>query len=92
MAQGQIKVAPILGAKIVAIRPMTKKEADQEGFEFGGRHDAPMVLELDNGLAIYALADEEGNGPGTLVGRDRKGQSFYVTPESKTEMGTEVAL
>ena len=88
---GQIKVPPILGAKVVAIRPMSQKEADQEGFGFD-RHGAPMVLELDNGLTIYALADEEGNGPGTLVGRDRKGQSFYVTPERKTEMGTEVKL
>jgi hypothetical protein len=72
---GQVKVAPIVGSKIVAVRPMTDK------FEFGSRHGSPMVLELDNGQAIYALADEEGNGPGTLVGRTRKGESFYVTPE-----------
>jgi hypothetical protein len=101
MAQGQIrmawhalgrgKVTPIVGSKIVRVRPMTDKEAEQEGFD-PNPHSAPMVLELDNGQVIYALADEEGNGPGTLVGRNRKGESFYVTPEQRTEAGVEVKL
>jgi hypothetical protein len=73
----------IKGAKILAIRPMTDKEATSEGFETGGRHGGQtMVLELSNGMVIYALADEEGNGPGVLVARMvRTGESIYVTQE-----------
>ena len=84
----QIKVPLLVGAKIVAVRPMMGKEAEQEGFDYG----APLVLVLDNGLTIYALQDNEGNGPGVLAGRTRKGQSFYLAPEMKTKMGIEVAL
>ena len=52
------------GSKIVKIRKMTQKEATLEGWSI--RHDECMVLELDNGIRLYASRDYEGNGPGAL--------------------------
>ena len=52
------------GAKIVKIRDMTKKEADNEGWDL--RHNGCRVIELDNGVCLYPSRDYEGNGPGAL--------------------------
>ena len=52
------------GAKIVKIREMTKKEANAEYWDLS--HNGCRVLELDNGIKLYASQDYEGNGPGAL--------------------------
>jgi len=64
------------GAKIVKIREMTKKEADNEYWDLS--HDGCRVLELDNGVCLYASQDYEGNGPGALFFYDRKGKTYAV--------------
>ena len=54
----------IEGSKIVKIREMSRKEAYAEGWSL--RHNGCRVLELDNGIKLYASQDYEGNGPGAL--------------------------
>ena len=62
---GSIKsINNLLGSKIVNIRDMTKKEADNEYWDLS--HNGCRVLELDNGIKLYASQDYEGNGPGAL--------------------------
>ena len=61
----------IIGHKIKAIRPMSKAEKDAEGWNRGA-----AILELDNGVKLYASRDEEGNGPGVLFGSN--GQEQFV--------------
>ena len=74
---GSIKDAynTIEGAKIIKIREMTKKEADAEGWDLS--HNGCRVLELDNGIKLYASQDYEGNGPGALFFTD-KGNHYAV--------------
>ena len=60
------------GKKIVKIREMTKKEAENEAWNLS--HNGCRVLVLDNGIKLYASQDYEGNGPGAL---------FYVTKDKK---------
>ena len=57
------------GAKIVRIREMTRKEADNEGWDLS--HNGCRVLVLDNGIKLYASQDYEGNGPGALFFTDK---------------------
>ena len=57
------------GAKIVKIREMTKKEADNEYWDLS--HNGCRVLVLDNGIKLYASQDYEGNGPGALFFTDK---------------------
>ena len=60
------------GKKIVKIREMNKKEAENEAWDLS--HNGCRVLVLDNGIKLYASQDYEGNGPGAL---------FYVTKDKK---------
>lgn len=62
----------LIGRTIKAVRPLTKKELDAEGWS--GHCTA---IELDNDITIYASRDEEGNGPGCLFGKKGK-NNFYV--------------
>ena len=57
----------VIGQKIVKIRPMTNREKENEGWYRG-----TTVLELDNGVLLYASSDEEGNDAGALFGKDRE--------------------
>ena len=59
------------GAKIVRIREMTSKEAEQEGWDGMLKNNGCRVLELDNGINLYASQDYEGNGPGALFFTDK---------------------
>jgi hypothetical protein len=62
----------IVGQKIVKVRPMTDKERDKEGWCRG-----TTVLELSNGVLLYASSDEEGNDAGAMFGVD-KTKSFML--------------
>jgi hypothetical protein len=56
----------IIGAKVKAIRFMT----DEEGETIYGdapEYSKPIIIELDTGVEINALCDEEGNGPGVMA-------------------------
>ena len=59
----------LINQTIKAVRPMTKKEIESEGW-YGGT----TVLVLSNGVKLYASQDEEGNGPGCIFGCDGKKQ------------------
>ena len=65
----------IEGSKIVKVREMTTKEAIAEGWSL--RHNGCRVLELDNGVKLYASQDYEGNGPGALFFTD-KGEHYAI--------------
>lgn len=67
----------LVGRKIVAIRPMTKEELKSEGWELRGVSHIPMVLDLGDGILLYASQDSEGNGPGAIFG---------VTPEDNFQL------
>jgi hypothetical protein len=73
-------VDPVVGQTIVAIRAMTKKELEAEGWEEDNFSGPPAVIMLANGTRIYASQDEEGNGPGALFGSEKNGTSFYLLP------------
>jgi hypothetical protein len=66
----------LIGRKIVEIRKMNEAEMEKEGWE--DTHGTAYVLVLDNGSKIYASQDDEGNGPGTLFGTNKKGEGFYI--------------
>jgi hypothetical protein len=68
----------LIGKKIVRIRPMSEAEKDAEGWENSG---ATSVIELDNGILIYPSQDDEGNGGGTMFGKDKKGTFYIYSPE-----------
>ena len=64
------------GAKIVRIREMTRKEADNECWDLS--HNGCRVLVLDNGIKLYASQDYEGNGPGALFFYDKKSDKCFA--------------
>lgn len=68
MAKSDVEV---IGAKITNIRKMTSKELDIAGLDY-----PTSIIELDNGTKIFALRDEEGNGPGILIGMKGKLQVY----------------
>lgn len=54
---------PLIGKKVIAVRSLTAKEQE----EYLGEYFGPMpCIEVEGGFLIYALCDEEGNGPGAL--------------------------
>jgi hypothetical protein len=57
----------LLGKKIVVVRYMTQKEADELGW--GAR---PIVIQLDDGNIIYPSQDDEGNGPGSIFTNNKE--------------------
>ena len=53
----------LIGRTITEIRSMTEDEMESFGW------DRPsLVIEIDNAIELIAMQDEEGNGPGTLIG------------------------
>lgn len=77
-----------VGATVVAVRYATDEEMEAEGWD---EYSPMVVMEFDNGAAIYASEDEEGNGPGTLIGIDYQHEAdsdcecdgrFYVEVEN----------
>jgi len=70
-----IGLQDMIGKKIVSIRPISKAELEEEGWD---GHGATSVIELEDGTIIYPSSDDEGNNAGTLFGKDKNGQTFYV--------------
>jgi hypothetical protein len=54
----------LVGAKIVAVRPMTDGEQDTFGWSDGYSSEVPFVIILDDGRALIPSMDSEGNGAG----------------------------
>lgn len=53
-----------IGAKLVAVRPMTESEIETFGWELNG--DGAIVMIFDNGHALIPAQDPELNGPGFI--------------------------
>jgi len=49
------------GRTIVSVRYMTREEANRMGWS-----SRPLVIRLDDGTAVYAASDDEGNEGGAL--------------------------
>jgi hypothetical protein len=63
----------LLGRTIVAIRYLNDTEADGLGWSA-----SPIVLLLDDGAMIYPAQDDEGNGPGALIGQTKTGKELLI--------------
>lgn len=73
----RIEVPALVGAKIVAVKAATSEQLELMGLD----DDAYcLLLELDNGVLVGALRDEEGNGPGVMTGL-LGGDNFYIDLE-----------
>jgi len=72
----------IEGTTVSAVREMTDKELEFEGWERHRFHQA-LAIELSNGVTIYPSRDEEGNGYGALFGQTVGGLGFAVTADQE---------
>lgn len=77
----RIEVRPLVGQRIVKVRKMTRAELAERDWPDQGRFGGPMVIVVEDGTMIYPMADPEGNGPGHLIARDKKGPEYDVQPE-----------
>ena len=71
----------LIGKKIVGIREMTKRETENEGWEFGA-----TTIVLNDGTMIYPSIDEEGNRAGILFGIEKGGRKIWIDPISKKKL------
>jgi len=58
----------LLGKKIVGVRYMTQKEANNVGW-----YSRCVVFQLDDGTILFPSRDDEGNDAGALFGQDQVG-------------------
>ena len=63
----------LVGRKIKSVSYMTPKEESDAGWD-----RAPLVIELDNDVVIFASSDDEGNGAGALFTSSEKQPCFPV--------------
>ncbi len=57
----------LLGKTIVAVRYMSREEADEIGWD-----TVPVVMQLDDGNLVYPGRDAEGNDSGVLFTNNEK--------------------
>lgn len=67
---------PVIGAKIIGARQMTKAEMVEEGWDYSRPEDTTVLI-LSTGAILYASADWEGNGPGVIFGKSND-DGFYI--------------
>ena len=80
----QILDSTYVGQKILGVRRLQPDEIEREGWDWLRPHQTPTCIVLENGTILYPLQDEEGNGPGVLVGHARlTAQSFYVVGQQQ---------
>jgi hypothetical protein len=70
---------PVIGATVAKVRLMTDAELQSQGWSVG-EWERPVVIELSTGAKLFAMQDDEGNGPGALAGETRVGESFRLLP------------
>ncbi len=76
-----ITVKPLKGQRLIEIRDMTQAELVEEAWEdHCNCRNAPVVLVFDGGTKVYAMRDEEGNGPGCLIAVEGS-TPYYVEVE-----------
>jgi hypothetical protein len=73
----QVEASPFIGQKIIGARRLNAGELEREGWDWVLPHQTPTCIILENGTILYPMQDEEGNGPGVLVGHDENAGSFY---------------
>lgn len=56
----------LLGRRILKVRYMTQKEAEEMGWE-----NRAIVIGLDNGTVIFPSMDDEGNNAGAIFTTDK---------------------
>lgn len=66
------------GRTIVKCRYLSQEEVEQMDWTM-----SPVVLQLDDGTIIFPSRDDEGNGPGSLVGQDE--ESMFTLPVCRPE-------
>lgn len=71
-------VDPVIGATIVNVRPMTKEEMAEEGWEMHNPLGTTAIV-LSSGVVLYPSADWEGNGPGAIFGKTNEGGIYLDT-------------
>jgi hypothetical protein len=64
------------GLVILNVRPMSKKELEDQAWDIGSWEKAPTVLVLSDGSFIFASTDPEGNGPGIWVVESGAGEEL----------------
>jgi hypothetical protein len=67
-----------VGMKIINIRPMTKKELKEMYWDEFNSFAAPIAIELEKNIVLFASRDEEGNGPGDFVFFNKKSKESYA--------------
>jgi hypothetical protein len=63
------------GRTITAVSYLSAEEASEMGW-----YGRSLAIELDNGVVIFASADDEGNGPGALFTTDEELPTIPVLP------------
>ncbi len=69
---------PVIGSTIVTVRPMTKQEMADEGWEMHNPLGTTAIV-LSSGVVLYPSADYEGNGPGAMFGKSNEGGIYLDT-------------
>ena len=77
---GKIEASRLTGQRIMAIRPMTKREQSGQGWE-DDHHASALVIVTEDGTRFYPARDEEGNGPGVLFATTPEGVDYYLASE-----------
>jgi hypothetical protein len=68
----------IVGQRIVAVRQLSKREMEEQGWPTRSRYGSTAVaLVLENGTVLFPSRDHEGNGPGALFGYGPSQPGFY---------------
>lgn len=67
-------MSTLVGKTVAKVRQATAKELEMMGLDYGTE-----VVEFTDKTILFALRDEEGNGPGVMIFAKGKNQ-FYVTP------------
>jgi hypothetical protein len=67
------------GRFLTDIRPMTDEELQEENWTVPAGHSPPTVLEFADGTVLFPSQDPEGNGPGSMFGRDSDGDAFQIS-------------
>jgi hypothetical protein len=68
---------PMSGQRIKNVRHMTDAELAAEGWQ-RATHLRPVVLELENGVKLFAAADAQHRSPGVLLGRAPDGSRVPI--------------
>ena len=63
----EFQAVPLVGQKIVEVRPMTTEEMENEGWDVHAHMEIPAAIVTEKGTVIFPMRDPEGNGPGCLT-------------------------